>query len=117
MEVHTGKYHKEEIKLISAENSSSNGNNLVTKIKKELIAWQYLECRWEKLIETLAVKLTPREKMEFEAIHIQNQIFHVTSKNNNARFKNSYEVWQAVICRPRGGFSANGKEEKKCIEW
>ena len=55
--------------------------------------------------------------MEFEAIHIQNQIFHVTSKNNNARFKNSYEVWQAVICRPRGGFSANGKEEKKCIEW
>ena len=32
MEVHTGKYHKEEIKLISAEHSSSNGKNIVTKI-------------------------------------------------------------------------------------
>jgi len=34
------------------------------------MAWYYFEYRKEELIETLALKLTPGEKIELEVIHI-----------------------------------------------
>ena len=48
------------LKMITAEHSSNNGNNLVTK-KPNIL---------KELIETYALELTPREKIGLEVIHI-----------------------------------------------
>jgi len=39
------------------------------KLPKNPIAWLYFEHSKEELIETKALKLTPREKIELEVIH------------------------------------------------
>ena len=55
----------ENIKTVSAKHSSNKGKNKDTR--KDSALFEYSN---EELIESLALKLTPREKNEFDVIHI-----------------------------------------------
>ena len=47
----------------------------------------------EELINTLAPKLIPQEKIEFEVTHISaKKTLHVSSKQNGAVFSTFYEL-------------------------
>ena len=73
------------IQTFSAKHSSNKCKNKVTK--KLLIAGEHFEYNYEEVINTLAPKLTPREKIEFEVIHIlMKKMLHVSSKQNGASF-------------------------------
>ena len=54
-----------QIKTISAEHSS----NIDKTYQKHLMAWYYLNAVQKKL-SRLTLKLTPREKIELEGVHI-----------------------------------------------
>ena len=56
-------------------------------LKKMLIARYQFQYGQEEFINALAPKLTQREKIEFEVIHIPiKKMLHVSSKENDARF-------------------------------
>ena len=74
------------IKMISAQHSSNNGKNYVTRK-----TW------WHVIVlnpvNNTTLKLTPREKIELEVVHISlKRDVSLQLKHNNARFNHSYNV-------------------------